>query len=187
MISAGNVTPELLMHSFIEQYQHLNSRDIHRYRERALEEAAQNPPKGLDHPGRYNAHSHALHYNPALQRLNSGDCGTASIAVGWVYSQLTGETVEYYDNNLHGYIKVGDAFYDTLAPQGVPSHADVFCGGDSHTPVDNANLANQIHAFLRADPVGQSFVDAFCELWGVPKIDFNAELDSLNENTETEE
>lgn len=105
----------------------------------------------------------------ALDRINSGDCGTASVAIGWVWNHLSGDEVIYHDNFNHGYIEVNGRFYDTLVPEGVDSHAEMF----QYKPKNVINhvrgdVSVQHCQFLRVDDFGIQMVREFAKRWGAP-------------------
>ena len=101
-----------------------------------------------------------------LKRLNSGDCGTAAIAVGWVFSQLTGKSVTYCDNSQHGFIEYYNWCYDTLQPQG--ARQQHMHGHYVNQPVMRyRDIRTMHHVFLRSDSLGYAMVCEFCGLYGV--------------------
>lgn len=109
-----------------------------------------------------------------LKRLNSGDCGTAAIAVGWVWHNLTGEEVLYHDNNAHGYIEVNGRFYDTLQPEGRDSHREIM-GYNPEATIMSGDVEFMHHQFMFVDPLGVSWINQFATMHQVKAYPFTAE------------
>lgn len=100
------------------------------------------------------------------ERLNAGDCGTAAIAVGWVFEQLTGHDVTYCDNTNHGFLEYYNWCYDTLAPEGVRQH-QIYGHQVNHPIIRTHEVRTMHYQFLRTDRLGYSWVCEFCGRWGV--------------------
>lgn len=101
-----------------------------------------------------------------LKRLNSGDCGTAAIAVGWVWEQLTGNKVTYCDNSQHGFIEYYNWCYDTLQPCGARQQ-HMYGHYVNHPVMRYTDVRTMHHVFLRGDSLGYAMVCEFCGLYGV--------------------
>lgn len=100
------------------------------------------------------------------ERLNAGDCGTAAIAVGWVFEQLTGRDITYCDNTNHGFLEFYNWCYDTLTPEGVRQQ-HVFGHQVNHPIIRTQDVRTMHYQFLRNDRLGYSWVCEFCGRWGV--------------------
>lgn len=102
-------------------------------------------------------------------RLNNGDCGTASIAVGWVYTQLTRRLVKYHDNHRHAFLELHGRYYDTLQPEGCEHYENMH--GWSHHNRHYWKMTKdprvQHWQWLRTDFLGYSWICEFCARWGV--------------------
>ena len=100
------------------------------------------------------------------ERLNAGDCGTAAIAVGWVWEQLTGKPIAYCDNGQHGFLEYYNWCYDTLQPYG--ARLQHMLGHYINLPLIRTPDVRTLHyQFLRNDRLGYSWVCEFCGRWGV--------------------
>ena len=160
------ITPNMVINSFIEHYlKFLTETDMFRHRrfaaiELPIEVVVSGLFKGF--------HQEA----PVVVGINSGDCGVAAIAIGWVLSHFRPDSeIVYYDNGEHAYFSMDGMFYDTICRHGKRSHVEMF-GGKPEKEIKPLTLDGLCNAFIIADVQGQQMISSFCELWGVPGICF---------------
>ena len=159
----------MVINSFIEHYlKFVTESDMFRHKRTVQVELG---GYGID-LSRSSRLSGLLKEAPIITGINSGDCGVAAIAIGWVFSQIRPESdIAYFDNGEHGYLSIDGVLYDTIYRFGVKEHSLMY--GAKATQLNNPLTLDEIcKAFIVTDIQGQQMISSFCELWGVPGICF---------------
>lgn len=119
----------------------------------------------------------------AVNRINLGDCGTAAIAVGHVFTAQTGESVVYWDNMNHGYLQYGDLFYDTMWTGG-QADAGQLVGAGKYLPITRTK-EELVREYLNCDYFGALMIREFCRQQKVePPAELQVVYDNLKGYTE---
>lgn len=163
------ITPNMVINSFVEHYlKFLTESDMFKYRLTVTTDMFVSNIE-LSGSSFFNG---LLKEAPVVMAINSGDCGVAAIAIGWVLSHFNTEaTIHYYDNGEHAYLSVNEVLYDTIYRFGVKSHS-LMLGAKPEKEIKPLTLDEICKAFIIADIQGQEMISSFCELWNVPGISF---------------
>ena len=163
------ITPNMVINSFIEHYlKFVTESDMFRHKRTVQVELG---GYGID-LSRSSRLSGLLKEAPVITGINSGDCGVAAIAIGWVFSQIHPESdIAYFNNGEHGYLSIDGVLYDTIYRFGVKEHSLMY--GAKATQLNNPLTLDEIcKAFIVTDIQGQEMINTFCESWNVPGISF---------------
>lgn len=102
-----------------------------------------------------------------IHRINSGDCGTAAIAIGLVWQVLGNEKVIWHDNFNHAFIEVNGIYYDTANISGSDNYFDMYgCNSDDKDKFIRAESPIGCHVnYLLYDTTGIAMINSFCAMW----------------------
>ena len=93
------------------------------------------------------------------ERINSGDCGVAAMAIG-LYLKRRGYDVKFFDNVNHAYFSVDGVYYDTLTPTGASSHKDMY-GYYADNLIKEVTVRTLHDNYMPYDNLGVGIVDHF--------------------------
>lgn len=143
----SDVTIQNLIESFIQFYSKVNGSTIDSKRPRMVTRA------------------------DVIHRINSGDCATAAIAIGFVWKELTGEEVIWHDNFDHAFIEIGGVYYDTANPNGSEDYTGMYAYSIKNSPcfMKHHTLIGLHMNYLLYDEYGINMVRTFCKLWKVDR------------------
>lgn len=108
----------------------------------------------------------------AVERINSGDCGTTALAVYQVYTNLLtpylrdGErlaALELVDNYNHAYLRLDDVCYDTLQPEGQVDASKMYEAGAPNAKVETLSTTELFRRYIWKDRIGAELIRRFCQ------------------------
>lgn len=127
----------------------------------------------------------------AIERINSGDCGTTALAVYQVYTELMKphlreeerlSPLELIDNYNHAYLKLDGRFYDTLNLDGQDDETQMFESGAPNAKVEALTTAELFRRYIWKDRIGAELIRRFCQRFYVEPLAESLAL--LNEETQ---
>lgn len=135
-----------------------------------------------------------------IRRINSGDCGTAALAVGWAFVKLqekaaaervqspaldsvagelgataVSDPVQYWDNYDHAYLGYNGLFYDTANPQGISDYTKLI-GYRGDRVVQQLPRAEIWDRYIHIDAMGARIIELYCDRWGIERCALSSAL-----------
>lgn len=114
------------------------------------------------------AYEYALGLKPiptrqhTLQRINSGDCGTAALAVGAVFNFKNEDYVVFRDNFNHAYLKYDEKYYDTQFPEGTGEELRLTNAEMEDCVFQDISYSEMFKRYILKDQVGAQLIATFC-------------------------
>jgi len=121
----------------------------------------------------------------AIERINSGDCGTTALAVWQVYTKLLtpflrdGErllALELVDNFNHAYLKLDDVCFDTLNLNGQTDETKMFEYSAPNAKVEVLTSEELFRRYIWKDRIGAELIRRFCQRFYVEPLPEALEL-----------
>lgn len=115
----------------------------------------------------------------AIDRINSGDCGTTALAVYQVYTQLLtpflrdGErlmSLELVDNFNHAFLRLDDVCYDTMQTEGQPDISKMLEAGAPNAMVEVLTTEELFRRYIWKDRIGAELIRRFCQRFYVEPL-----------------
>jgi hypothetical protein len=112
----------------------------------------------------------------AIERMNSGDCGTTAIAVSTVFNQLQHEAagnhryerMVCWDNFNHAYVEFNGRYYDTFDLNGKENRSEMYEHDAPNAKDEQLSVESIFKRYIYKDRIGAHLIKTFCQRWYVP-------------------
>lgn len=112
----------------------------------------------------------------AVERINSGDCGTTAIAVSHVYDEIMNglvtrddrvEAIQLVDNYNHAFLQLGELYYDTLKMDGESDLNAMYEMSAENCNVERLTTEEIFRRYIWKDRIGNELIRRFCQRFHV--------------------